>query len=109
MNELQLRIFYASRKMELNIFLRVEDISMDLTRLKVRNIIETRTKFCIAILCIVNQDLWLQASCNGFEQWLFFLSYQVHTSGSRTSDTGGAKFVPKFSNDIFRRFPKKFK
>src|SRR6218665_856190 len=96
MNELQLRIFGASRIMELNIFLRVEDISTDLTRLKVRNTIETRTKFCIAILCIVNQDLWLQASCNGFEQWLFFLSYQVHTSGSRTSNTGGPNLCRNF-------------
>jgi len=30
------------------------------------------------------------------------------TSGSRTSETGGAKFVPKFFNDFFRSFPRKF-
>ena len=32
----------------------------------------------------------------------------VDTSGSRTSETGGGKLLPKCLNDLFKAFPKKF-
>src|SRR6218665_1394883 len=71
--QLQLRIVGASRKMEIKICSEgrghLNGLSLDLTRLKVRKTIQTRTNFCITtcMLCIVNQDL--RNTGTSFLQW----------------------------------------